>query len=189
MESRGIHGLSCRHSAARISRHNMINDIIWRAMQRVKIPAAKEPSGLLRSDNKRPDGVTLIPCKQGKCLAWDVTMPCTYAQSHLPTTATNVGHAADKSAVSKTQKYQSILQIHLFTPIANRNSWRMEQPSKRIHHRTWETYHHCHRGNKRDKLYLSASLSGNSERQHWSFIGFHLRGLSLGFSPQTRTKY
>ena len=45
-------------------------------------------------------------------------MPDTYAQSHLPTTATNVGHATDKSAVSKTQKYQSILQTRLFTPIA-----------------------------------------------------------------------
>ena len=87
-------------------------------MQRAKIPAEKEPPDLLRSDNKRPDGVTLIPWKQGKCLAWDVTMPDTCAQSHLPTTATNVGHAADKSAVSKTQKYQSILQTHLFTPIA-----------------------------------------------------------------------
>ena len=45
-------------------------------------------------------------------------MPDTYAQLHVPTTATNVEHAADKSAVSKTQKYQSILQTHLFTPIA-----------------------------------------------------------------------
>ena len=45
-------------------------------------------------------------------------MPDTYAKSHLPTTATNVGKAADKSAVCKTQKYQSILQTHLFTPIA-----------------------------------------------------------------------
>ena len=51
----------------------------------------------------------------------------------------------------------------------NRNSWRMKQPSKRIHHRIWETYHHCHRGNKRDKQYLSESLSGNSERQHAVF--------------------
>ena len=89
VESRGIHGLSCRHSAARISRHSIVNDIVWRAMQRVKISASKKPPGLLRSDNKRPDGVTLIPWKQGKCLAWDVTMPDTYAQSHLPTTATN----------------------------------------------------------------------------------------------------
>ena len=87
-------------------------------MQWAKIPAAKEPPGLLRSNNNRPDGVTLIPWKQGKCLAWDATMPDTHAKSHLPTTATNVGHAADKSAVSKTQKYQSILQTNLFSPIA-----------------------------------------------------------------------
>ena len=71
-------------------------------MQRAKIPAADEPPGLLRSDNKRPDAVTLIPWKQGKRLAWDVTKPDSYAQSHLPTTATNAGHVADKSAVSKT---------------------------------------------------------------------------------------
>ena len=54
---------------------------------------------------------------------------------------------------------------------------RMEHPSKRIHHRTWETYNHCHPGNKRDKLYLSASLSGNSDRQravfHWVFHQRH----------------
>ena len=101
MESRGIHGLSCRHSAARISRHNMVNDIIWRVLKRATIPVANEPPGLLRSDNKRSDCVTLILWKQGKCLAWDVAMPDTYAQSHLSTTATNVGHVADKSAVSK----------------------------------------------------------------------------------------
>ena len=83
VKSRGIHGLSCRHSAARISRRNMVNDISLIAMQRATIPAEKEPPGLLRSDNKRPDGVMLIPSKQGKCLAWDVTMPDTYAQSHL----------------------------------------------------------------------------------------------------------
>ena len=47
-----------------------------------------------------------------------MTILDTYAQSHLPTTATNAGHAADKSVVSKTQKYQSIWQTHLFTPIA-----------------------------------------------------------------------
>ena len=62
----------------------------------------------------------------------------------------------------------------------NRNSWRMKQPSKRINHRTWETYHHYHRRNKRDKLYLSASLSGNSERQHAVFhwVFHHRHGLN-----------
>ena len=45
----------------------------------------------------------------------------------------------------------------------------MEQPSKRIDQRTWETYHHCHRARKRDKLYLSTNPIGNSERQHAVF--------------------
>ena len=44
-------------------------------------------------------------------------MPDTYAQSHLPTTATNVEHTADMSA-QNSKIYQSILQTHLFTPIA-----------------------------------------------------------------------
>ena len=118
LESRGIHGLSRRHSAARISRHNMANDIVWRAMQRTRIPTAKEPPGLLRSDNKRPYDITIVPWKLGKCLAWGVIMPDACVLSHLPTTATNAGHASDKSAVFKTQKYQNILQTHLFIPIA-----------------------------------------------------------------------
>ena len=133
----------------------MVNDIVWRAMQRDTIPAAKESPGLLRGDNKRSDGVTLIPWKQGKCLAWDVTMPDNYTQSHLPTTATNAGHAsADKSAVSKTQKYQSILQTQLFTVIAIETAGVWNSQAREFIKKTWETYHYCHRGSKRDKLYL-----------------------------------
>ena len=115
-----------------------------------------------------------------KCLAWDVTMPDNYAQSHLPTSATNVGHAADKSAISKTQKYQSIWQTHLFTSIFNRNSWRIEQPSKRIHQRTSENVSPLSPRSKRGKLYLSVNLSGNSERQHAVFhwVFHHRHGLN-----------
>ena len=36
VENRGIQGLSCRHSAARISRHNMVSDIVWKVMQMAK---------------------------------------------------------------------------------------------------------------------------------------------------------
>ena len=62
----------------------------------------------------------------------------------------------------------------------NRNSWRLDQPSKRIHERTWGTCHHCHRESKRDKLHLSANLSGNSERQHAVFhwVFHHRHGLN-----------
>ena len=38
------------------------------------IPATKEPTGLVRQDGKRPDGLTLIPWQGGKSLVWDVTV-------------------------------------------------------------------------------------------------------------------
>ena len=92
-------------------------------------------------------------------------MPDTYAQSHLPTTATKARHAADMSAMSKTQKYQSILQTHLFTPIAIKTSGVCNTQAREFikelgKHITTVT------GEEIDKLNLSANLSGNSERQH-----------------------
>ena len=58
VDARGLHGLSCRKSAARHIRHAHLNDIIWSAVKRAQIPAVKEPVGLSRADGKRPDGAT-----------------------------------------------------------------------------------------------------------------------------------
>ena len=49
----------------------------------LKIPSHLEPSGLYRSDGKRPDGATIIPWQKGKILVWDATCPDTLATSHL----------------------------------------------------------------------------------------------------------
>ena len=64
-----------------------LNDIIWRAMKRAQIPAIKEPVGLMRQDGKRPDGTTILPWPRGRPLAWDVTVPDTYADAHVVNTA------------------------------------------------------------------------------------------------------
>ena len=87
-------------------------------MRRAKIQALQEPTGLLRTDGKRPDGVTLIPWKHGKCLSWDVTMPDTFAASHLRTTALNHGSAAESSVTLKTQNDANNARSHIFTPVA-----------------------------------------------------------------------
>jgi len=55
------------------------------------ITATKEPSGLVREDGKRPDGLTLIPWQCGKSLAWDVTVVSTLAQFYVDRAATAVG--------------------------------------------------------------------------------------------------
>ena len=45
-------------------------------------------------------------------------MPDTFAASHLTTTSSQYGSAANSSAMSKTQKYANLAQTHIFTPIA-----------------------------------------------------------------------
>jgi len=75
---------------------------------------------LLRSDYKRPDGVTLIPWSRGRCLTWDVTVPVqyTFAASHLPATSLAAEAAAEKASSLKTNKYEDLQTTHLFVPIA-----------------------------------------------------------------------
>ena len=38
------------------------------------MPSTKEPTGLLRGDGKRPDGLTLVRWQAGKCLTWDAVI-------------------------------------------------------------------------------------------------------------------
>ena len=108
----GTHGLACKRSAGRHPRHSELNDTIWRALQRAQIPSTKEPTGLSRSEHKRPDGVTMIPWAQGRCLTWDVTSPDTLVASHLAESAVRAGSA------KKMAKYAQIAITHAFVPLA-----------------------------------------------------------------------
>ena len=83
VDCHAIHGLSCRWSQGRHHRHATINYIIHRALSSAKIPSRLEPSGLYRSDGKRPDGITVVPWQRGKLLVWDATCPDTFAPSYI----------------------------------------------------------------------------------------------------------
>jgi hypothetical protein len=110
--------LACRRSSGRTTRHHNINDLIWRSLVRADVPAIKEPAGLLRSDGKRPDGLTQIPWQAGRCMTWDVTVTDTLAQSYLGTTSTVAGGAAEGAASRKELKYQVLERTHTFIPLA-----------------------------------------------------------------------
>jgi hypothetical protein len=118
VDAQGTHGLACKRSAGRHPRHGLLNDTVWRAMQRAQIPSTKEPVGLSRTDGKRPDGVSLIPWARGRCLTWDVTSPDTLAPSHLHVTSLLAGAAAQKAEAAKTAKYAAIATTHAFVPLA-----------------------------------------------------------------------
>ena len=114
----GRHGLSCRKSAGRLSRHSTVNDLIKRALSLAEIPSRLEPPSLVRKDGKRPDGMTLTPWSHGRCLVWDFTCPDTFAPSHLNTAVSSPGAVACEAEDRKRQKYAGLAASYCFIPIA-----------------------------------------------------------------------
>jgi len=112
------HGLSCKKSSGRHQRHAAINDIVHRALSSAHIPSRLEPSGLHRSDGKRPDGVTMIPWKCGKPLVWDATCPDTLALSYRGAACSGAGAVAAMAEERKVSKYANLDTSHTFTPVA-----------------------------------------------------------------------
>ncbi|XP_048479848.1 uncharacterized protein LOC125489131 [Plutella xylostella] len=112
----GHHGLSCRRSAGRLSRHAALNDILRRALVSVNTPAVLEPAGVIRDDGKRPDGMSLIPWAHGRPLVWDATCVDTLAASHVPHTSRAAGAAAGTAENLKREKYRSLDSTYLFLP-------------------------------------------------------------------------
>jgi hypothetical protein len=117
-DTKGSHALSCKRSNGRLIRHNHLNDIIQRSFTRAGIPSTREPHGLLRTDGKRPDGITLTPWREGRCLIWDVTIANTTAASYLHDNASKAGSAAEFAATRKESKYAELSNRYYFVPIA-----------------------------------------------------------------------
>ena len=117
VSSNGHHGLSCRMSAGRQSRHASVNDIIQRALHSAGVASIREPTGLCQ-DDKRPDGITLIPWAKGRCVVWDFTCPDTLAPSHVNTTSRIAGSAADAAEANKLVKYSDMQNCYDVTPVA-----------------------------------------------------------------------
>ena len=109
------HGLSCRWSEGRHHRHAALNDIIHRALSSARVPSRLEPSGLFRSDGKRPDGISLVPWKNGKLLVWDATCPDTFAPSYIAHATSEAGAVAAQAEQKKCEKY---CHLDTFVPVA-----------------------------------------------------------------------
>ena len=112
------HGLSCRKSEGCHYRHAAVNDILYRTLASAHIPSRLEPSDLNRSDSKRPDGVTMIPWKNGRMLVWDATCPDTLAPSYRCHATSSAGAVATLAEERKSSKYSFLVPSHSFTPVA-----------------------------------------------------------------------
>ena len=112
MDSRGLHGLSCKYSAGRFPRHSAMNDVIKRAIQKAGLPSVLEPPGLDRRDGSRPDGITVFPFSGGRSLVWYCTCVDTFAGAHLNRSATEAGTAANSAEERKRRKYAALAEAH-----------------------------------------------------------------------------
>ena len=108
------HALSCQRSGGRHHRHAALNTIISRALTTAGIPSRLEPTGLLRTDGKRPVGMSLAPW----LLVWDATCSDTFAPSHRSQATHASGEVAARAEERKQAKYISLPTGHQFVPVA-----------------------------------------------------------------------
>ena len=118
VDSSGRHGLSCQKAKGTFPRHQQVNDLLKRAMGSAQVSAILEPPGLCRSDGKRPDGLTLFPWKEGKCLVWDYTCRDTLAPSNVSLTSQKAGLAAAKAQTDKMTHYKELSKNFIVQPVA-----------------------------------------------------------------------
>ena len=118
VDESGVHGLSCRFSKGRHSRHASLNSLVKRGLDSAKIPSHLEPVGLFRLDGRRPDGATMVPWKCGKVMVWDVTCADSLANSHRELASRETGAVAACAEQRKRAKYTHLEATHFFIPIA-----------------------------------------------------------------------
>ena len=99
----------------------------------------------MRDDNKRPDGSSLLPWAKRKPMAWDVTVPDTYAVSYWQHIQQARCSSPEGSTEQKWQVHQVKQYPHLL-PVYHWNSWYMAGHGHRIDTRDWQAYLSCDRG-------------------------------------------
>ena len=118
VDNLGTHGLSCRNSQGCHPRHPSINSLIQRYLSAAGIQTHLEPTGLCRSDGKRPDGASIMPWSCGRVLVWDATCPDTLAPSHIALASREPGLVAEQAEQQKKAKCADLQTTHHFIPIS-----------------------------------------------------------------------
>jgi len=115
VDAQDLHAMVCKKALDRIARHQVLNDIIRRSLGSASIPATKEPSGLVRQDGKRPDGLILIPWQGGKSPALDVIVVSTWERlAHRPQTLSRPLVIKSAVCLARKEKLHSCSSVCLW---------------------------------------------------------------------------
>ena len=104
----GWHGLSCLKTAGRFSRHSNLNALNKQSLSSTHIPSVLGPRHLFRTDQKRPDGLTLVPWAVGKQLLWDVTVVDSLAYCRI-----NVGSVCNPGTAAAEAEERKLTSIKI----------------------------------------------------------------------------
>ena len=154
----GHHGLACLYSAGRRPRHANLNDVVKRALAVTGIPSWLEPVGLATRDGRRPDGVTVYPYHQGKCLAWDATCVSTFCNRSLINSAIAPGSAAAAAEEDKRTKYSCLTDRYIFEPVAVEVTGVFGPSTRAFIQKLGRQVSAC-TGNKRETAWLTERIS------------------------------
>jgi len=114
----GSHGLSCKRSGGCIPRYAAVNETVRRALVSGVYPLfSLEPVGVCRNYGKWPDGMSLIPWRQGLPLLWDFTCLNTLAPSNVSTSSRGASRLANSAESAKFKKYSSLSTTFHFPPL------------------------------------------------------------------------
>ena len=102
----GWYGLSCLKSAGRFSRHSNLNADIKQSLSSTHIPSVLEPRHLYRTDQKRPDSLTLVPWAVAKQHLWDVTVVDSLASCRI-----NAGSVCNPGTLKRKSKKLTNIKI------------------------------------------------------------------------------
>ena len=114
-----IHGLSCRYSRGRHSRHSALNDIVKRSLDAAKVPVTWSHLACIDLMVSVPMELQwFFPWQRGKILVWDATCSDTFAVSHREIAVREPGAVAAAAEHRKRSKYSNLEATHHFVPIA-----------------------------------------------------------------------
>ncbi|KAF2905068.1 hypothetical protein ILUMI_01111 [Ignelater luminosus] len=116
VNSKETHRPLCKFKVGKHSRHNELNDILKPPLLLADVSSIREPVGLLRKNEKLPDGMPLISWANDQPLVWVATCSDTFAPLNLPFSSKTTEAVAGKVATNKKSKYKHIMEHNVFTP-------------------------------------------------------------------------
>ena len=138
----------------------LLSLLIKQTLGSLDLPSLLEPRGLYRTDGKRTDGVTMMPCEMGKQLVWDVTVVDALAPSRLNQgSLCNPGTTATEAEARKIEKYRELIDNgYFFQPVALEVQGSLDESSENFITRLCKMLYRSH-DNQRAGSFLKQRIS------------------------------